>query len=197
MEITNQGQRCFFSNARYSRNVVRTVPHQRLYINQLLGQNRVFFQNGRHIVQRGFRPSHFGGSQPHLHLLCDQLQCVPVAGGDHALPALLLTGAAEGAEDVVRLIPFALHHRITQVRQQFLEHRKLPRQLRRHALSPGFVAVELLMTESGPLFVKSHRHPVRHCLLQHPEQNTQKAIDAVGVNSSLGRQKLYPVKSAV
>ena len=73
MEIVNQSHRRFFSDARYPRNIVRTVPHQRLYVNQLLGQNRVFFYNGRHIVQRGFRPTHFGSSQTHLHLVCDQL----------------------------------------------------------------------------------------------------------------------------
>ena len=58
-----------------------------------------------------------------------------------------------------------------------------------HLLASGAIV------ETGALEGKGNR--IRGSFLTDLQKDGEKAIDAVGVNSSLGRQKLYPVKSAV
>ena len=110
----------------------------------------------------------------------DQLEAVPVPGGDGAPVPGPLTHAGEGAQQIVGLKALFLNAQDAHGVQHFLQQRHLRRQLLRHPLPLGLVAVIAQMAEGGGLQVKGHRQPLGPLLVQQPPQDGEKAVNGVG-----------------
>ena len=87
-----------FSDARYSGNVVRGVPHQGFQINHVDGCKAVLLPEGllRHVPGGGL--PHTGGHQLYLCMVRNKLQTVLISGDYDALPPIRLTSAGDGAD---------------------------------------------------------------------------------------------------
>ena len=151
----------------------------------------------RHIP-RAVIPS--AGQQKHAGAVGDQLQAVPVAGGDHAVPAVRLAPAADGAEQVVGLVARQLIAGNGHGGQHLLERQHLLRQLVGHPLAGGLVRGIGLVSERRLPPVKGHAYRVGLFVVQQLLQHGDKAVNGIGVQPLPRGQKLvfpHAVESAV
>ena len=185
------------ADARHPGDAVGAVPLDGLDIDELAGGDAVVLLDFGHVVQGDLGLAELGGGQPHRGGAADQLQAVPIPGGDKALGALPLALGGQGAQNVVGLPALAGDGAVAQVHQQLLQHRHLLGQLLGHALAVGLVPRIGLVAEGGRLLVKGDGHPVGGGLLQQLVEHGQKAVDAVGVVPGLGGEHLNAVKGPV
>ena len=127
----------------------------------------------------------------------DELQRVPVAGGQHTLVAPRFARGAERTQNVVGLVPFAGDHLVTQIGQQLFQNGHLISQFLGHALALGFVAVVQFVAEGGGFQVESDGHLVGVLLGLQFHQDIHKAHQGVGVAAVFCCQQLDAVKGAV
>ena len=148
-----------FSDTGHAGDVVAAVPRQRLQVDHVNGVEAVLRPERllRHIP-RAVIPS--AGQQEHAGAVGDQLQAVPVAGGDDAVPALRLAPAADGAEQVVGLVARQLIAGNGHGGQHLLERQHLLRQLVGHALAGGLVRGIGLVPERRLPPVEGHAYRV-------------------------------------
>ena len=138
-EAHEQILRRLFADAGHAGDVVRAVAHERLEVDHVDGVEAVLLPEGLrgHILGGGL--AHAGGHQLHLGAVGDQLQAVLVAGDDDAVPPRRLAFAADGADEVVGLVPRQLIAGHGHGRKHLLHHRQLHGQLRGHGLALGLV----------------------------------------------------------
>ena len=169
-----------FSDTGHTGDVVAAVPCQRLQVDHVNGVEAVLRPERflRHIP-RAVIPS--AGQQEHAGAVGDQLQAVPVAGGDDAVPAIGLAFAADGAEQVVGLVARQLIAGNGHGGQHLLERQHLLRQLVGHALAGGLVRGVGLVPERRLPPVKGHADRVGLFVVQQLLQHGDKAVHGVGV----------------
>ena len=145
----HQGHGGLFPYPWHAGNVVRSVAHQGLQVDHVDGVEAVLLPEGLrgHILGGGL--AHTGGHQLHLGAVGDQLQAVLVAGDDDAVPPRRLAFAADGADEVVGLVPGQLIAGHGHGRQHLLHHRQLHGQLRGHGLALGLVIRVRPVAEGG------------------------------------------------
>ena len=188
-----QSQRGLFANARHAGNIVRRIAHQALDVDELGRFHAVFFPDGVLVHGQSF----FVGGQQHRGSGADQLQAVPVAGGQQCNTARSPVGGGQRAQKIVGLPARAAYLRKAQVVQQFFQHRHLLGQFLGHSVAGGFVAVVGLVAEGGCALVPGNGHSVGAVGSQQVEQNVLKPKDGVGVPSVLGGKQLDAEKGPV
>ena len=196
-ELLHQLPGAFGANARHAGNVVGGIPLNGLDVDELGRGHAVFLPNFVLIVESGLGLAELGGGQAHAHLRGDQLEAVPVAGGDDALIPGVLTGAGQGAQNVVGLPALALYQGVSQIPEQLLEGGHLLGQLRGHPLAVGLIAGIHFMPEGGGFQVKGNGHAVRLGLILDFLEHGEKTVNPVGEKPLLGGEELDPVKGPV
>ena len=163
--------------------VVGAVPHQGLQVDHVDGGEAVLLPEGRlrHVTGHGL--PHAGGHQLHHGVVGDELQAVLVAGDHHAVPAVRLAPAGDGADQVVGLPALLLIAGNVQGVQYLFQHRHLDLELLRHGLAGGLVGLRRLVAEGGGVDVKGDAQGVRRLLPLQPEEGGEEAEDGVGVES--------------
>ena len=121
-------------------------------------------------------------------MLVDELQAVPVAGGDDAVPAGGCAFLPHRADDVVRLPALAGEDGDIHGPQHILHHGHLLGQLVRHAVAGGLVLVVLLVAEGGAVEIEGHAQGVRRVLVLQPLHDIQKSVDGMGIEPLPGGQ---------
>ena len=195
--VQQQLRRRLRADARDARDVIGAVAHQGFKIDQMDGVKAVFLtEAGRVIVDRdGLRK--LGGHQLDRHMLVDQLQRVPIAGDDHAVPVRPAALLADRADHVVGFPAFAFKDGDAHGAQNILHHRQLHGKLIRHRVTRRLVAVIGQMAERRRLEVERHAQGVG--LLLRPElfENIQKTVDRVCKKAVFRRERPHAVVGAV
>ena len=101
---------------------------------------------------------------------------------------MLVCAAADGAEQVVRLVArhFAAHD--AKRVQDFLDDRQLHRQIFLHRLACRLVEIEFLMAEGLFLYIEADNDAVGLFLVLLLEQRGEKAVDRVGRRALVVRE---------
>ena len=154
-EVVQQLHGGLFTDTGHARNVVRGIAHERLEVDEMDGVEAVFLAESGGVVGLIGGLAHAGGNQHNGRAAADQLEAVPVTGYDHAGVAVLVRAAADGAEQVIRLVARLFAAGNAQGIEHLLCNRQLRRQLIRHALAGGLVGVEFEVTEGFLLHVKA------------------------------------------
>ena len=184
------------ADARDAGDVVGGVALEGLDLDEFFGCHKVlFFDEVRGVFHR-LRPSHLRGGKEDGDVVPDELEGVPVAGGDIAVVAGA-DGRREGAEDVVRLIPFLLDDGVAEFLQEVFEDRHLLREFRGHALAARLVLVIHLMAERGRFQVEGERHGVGVCRLLQLQKDVEEPVNGIGESPVLRRQQFDAEKRAV
>ena len=182
-EFRQQFLRGFGADTAYTGNIVGGIPHQGLQIDQFLRLEAVFLTKNSFRIQGCRGLPRLGDHQLYMDVFVDQLQRVPVAGDNDALPALLGTNLCCRTNDIVRFPALTLIDGNVHCPQNVLHNRHLLRQFLGHTVTVGFVAFILQMAEGRAMEVEGHGNGFRLLLLFHSLQNIQKAVDGVGVEA--------------
>ena len=196
-EVLHEGEGGLFADAPHAWDIVGSIAHQALDLDELLGLDAVFFADGVHIHGHGLAAAQRCGGQQHRGGVAHQLQAVAVSRGKEAVVLPGRAGGGQRAQDVVGFPAFGGDDAIAQVREDLLQHRHLLGQLVRHTVAGGLVALVHLVAEGGGLQVKGHGHFVGLGLLQQGEHDIQKAENGVGITAVLGGQQLDAEKGTV
>ena len=200
-EFLQQFPRGLGTHPGHAGDVVGGIPHQGLQVNQFLRLESVLCPEPFFIVHGRVGLAGLGDHQLHMDVFIDQLQTVPVAGDNDALPALFRADSPYGADHVIGLPALAFVDGDVHGPEHILHNGHLHGKLLGHSLPGGLVAVEAQMAEGGPMEVKGHAYRLGLLLLLHPLQNVQEAVDRMGVQSLPGGQGPHaeerPVDDAV
>ena len=136
-----------------------------------------------------------------MDVLINQLQRIPVAGNNDALPSLLGADFSHSSDHIVGFPALTFVDGDIHRPQYVLHDGHLHSQLFRHAVAVCFIAVILFMPERGAVEIKGHANGLRLLLLVHPFQNIEEAVNSVGIKAVPGSQwldtKERPVNHAV
>ena len=195
--LLHQGHGGLFPYPRHAGNVVRSVAHQGLQVDHVDGVEAVLLPEGLrgHILGGGL--AHAGGHQLHLGAVGDQLEAVLVAGDDDAVPPRRLAFAADGADEVVGLVPRQLIAGHGHGRKHLLHHRQLHGQLRGHGLALGLVIRVRPVAEGGLPAVKGDAQGLRVFLVQQALEGGDEAVYRMGIQPIPGGQGADAVIGAV
>ena len=183
----------FLADAGHAGDVVGSIAHQALDVDELRRLDAVFLADGGGVHGKGL----LVGGQQNGGGIVHQLQTVPVAGGQQGGAARSLAGGGQRAQNIVGLPAGLADLHKAQVGQKFLQHRHLLGQLLGHAVAGGLVAVVGVVAEGGRALVPGDGDSVRLVGRQQVEQDILEAVDGVGVAAVLGRQQLDAEKRAV
>ena len=164
-EVVQQLHGGLFTDTGHARDIVRRIAHERLEINQANRVEAVFLAEGGGVIGLVGGLSHAGGDQHNGRAAADKLQAVAVTGYDHAGVAVLVRAAADGAEQVIRLVARLFAPDDAQRIEHLLCQRQLCGQLVRHSLAGGLVGVEFKVAEGFLLHVKADDGAVRPLLV--------------------------------
>ena len=196
--LLDEGHGGLFAHALHAGDVVRSVPHEGLQVDDVDGVEAVLLPEGvwGHIFRGGL--AHAGGDQLDGGVPVDELEGVLVAGDHHGGAAALTVDPGHGAQQVVGLPALQLVPADVHGVQHLFQHRHLGGQLLGHALALGLVALVDQMAEGGGLQIEGHGQPLGLFLVQQLEENVQKAENGVGGQPVPGGQVLaHAVKGAV
>ena len=95
---------CFFTHAGDPGDVIRTVAHQSLQLNDLPGRHLIFFFYlfRMKIFYCGLPSGRFGKTDHHL--VGGQLEKIPVAGKYGYVHTQFLASSCQGSQEIVRLV---------------------------------------------------------------------------------------------
>jgi hypothetical protein len=127
----------------------------------------------------------------HGDAVADQLERVPVAGGDQHLQAGRPAPAGEGGDHVVGLVSRCLHHRDPQRGEHLLDQADLAGEVARALRPAGLVGRVLLVAERAPGHVEGDRHVGRLLVPEHVDQHRGEPVDRVGRLPGGGREVLH------
>ena len=182
----------FLPHTGHPGDIVGGIAHQGLQVDEASGFKAVFLPEFLLVIEGGAGLTGPGDHQLHMDVFVNELQTVPVAGDNDALPAIVGADFAHGADDIIRLPPFTGIDGNVHGGEHLLHNGHLLGQLLRHAVAGGLVALIALMAEGGAVEVEGHADRVRLLLLLHPLQNVQESIYGMGEEPLPGGQGLDP-----
>ena len=129
------------ANTRHPRDIVGGIPHEGFQVDELFRLKAVFLPEFFLVEQRGRGLPRLGDHQLDMDIFVDQLEGIPVAGDDHALPVLPGADFAHGADDVIGFPALAFVNGNVHRPQDVLHNGHLLRQFLGHGMTGGLVAV--------------------------------------------------------
>ena len=177
--------------------VVGGVAHQGFQIHHPGRLKAVFFIKLVFVIEGCRSLAGLGDHQLYLYMVVDELQTVPVAGDDDAVPPVVGADFPHGADHVVGLPALTGVDGDIHGGEDLFHHRHLLGQFFGHAVTVGLVAIVFHMPEGGAVEVKGHTDRVGILFLLHPLQNVQKAVDGVGIQPVPGGQRLHAEEGPV
>ena len=177
--------------------IIGAVAHERLQVDELQRLQAVFLrkQLGGIIDRNGL--TLLGAHQLYGHMAVNQLQAVPVAGENHAIPVRLTADTSHGTDHIVGLPAPALVDGDVHGTEHILHHGHLHSQLFRHAVTGSLVAVVLFMAEGGVVEVEGHADRIGLLLMLRTLEDIQKAVNSVGKQAISGSQSTDAVEGTV
>ena len=130
-------------------------------------------------------------------MVIDELQTVPVASYHHAVPGFLPAASANRADHIIGLPALAGKDGDPHGLQHILQNRHLLRQLLRHFMAGGLVAIIPQVPECGPMEIEGYAQGIRLFLRLHFLKNIQKSKDGMGIQTLPGGQGSDPIKGPV
>ena len=129
------------SDTRHPRDIVGGIPHEGFQVDELFRLEAVFLPEFFLVEQRGRGLPRLGNHQLDVDIFVDQLEGIPVAGDDHALPVLPGADFAHGTDDIVGFPALTLVDGNVHRPQDVLHNGHLLRQFLGHGMTGGLVAV--------------------------------------------------------
>ena len=166
----------FFSNARNSRDIIGTVPHQSFQFYDLWRRYLIFLNHfrGMVILNGGLPPNRL--RKPDQYLICGKLKEVPVSGKNGDIHAFRFTSSCNCAKKVICLISFQRHDVDPHGSKHLFDQRNLFPKFLRHGFSGSFISFVTLMPERRCTQIKCNGKILRLLFLHDPEHNIQKSI---------------------
>ena len=183
------------ADARNARDVVRSVPHQALHINESLWREAVLFQEQLFIVKQKIR--HTLARKKHADIFPHELQGIAVARHDEDVHVLPRCFHGERPQDVISFISRLFDQRYAQRGKKLVQHGNLARKLGRRRLARPFVRRKHLIAEGLLPLVKSDGKIVRRIFVQQLLQHIRKAIYRIRVCALRRPQKRQRIKCTV
>ena len=167
----NNSRGRFLSDGRDSRNIIRSISHQSLYIDKLPGRYMVLPLHILRIIimDLGGSPACF--RDPYLDPLICQLQKIPVAGNYRNGNAGRLAALGHRSQNIVCFVTRQRQDRDPHGLKDLFHQGHLLMKLLRHGLSRSLVISVHLMTEGGLLQIKGYRKVIRLLLIQNLKHN--------------------------
>ena len=187
----------FLSHLGHSGDIIRSIPHQRLEINELCGRYLIGIRHVFWIVIFNFRPSRLGLRNPDLNMLIGDLQQITVPRHQRHFKTRPLRFFCQRSQNIIGLQTRLLHNHNPHGFQDFLHHGNLLPQLFRHRFSGSLICPIHLMAEGGGMDVKGNRQIVRLFLLQNLKHNIQKAVHGISMQPLRITKVRHPVKCPV
>ena len=126
-----------------------------------------------------------------MDIFIDELQGVPVAGDDDALPPVVGADLAHSADNIISLPALTFVDGDIHSPEHVLHDGHLLGQFLRHAMPVGLIAVVFQVTEGWAMKVKSHGNSLRLLFLLHPFQNVQETVNGMGIKPLPGGKGLH------
>ncbi|MNZ82313.1 hypothetical protein D3C78_1010070 [compost metagenome] len=158
-----QLKRSLFTDSRNSWNVVGSIPHQSLKIDNLQWAQAVFLFNFLRSV-RLYLANTLAG-QRYLHLVTDHLKHILITRNNKHFTSGFLTLLTERTDDIIRFISRQFKPGDSEALKQFAHKWKLFRQLRRRFVTSPLVVLVPLMAERDLTGIKCNKHMSRLFLL--------------------------------
>ena len=176
-----------FADTGHAGDIVAGVPRQSLQVDHVDGVEAVLLAEA--VLGDAAGGVALAAEEPDAGVGRDELEAVPVAGGDHALPALRLAPAADGADEVVRLVAGQLVAGDGHGGQHLLQRQHLLRQLVGHPLAVRLIGGIRRVAERRLPPVKGDAHRLRLFVVQQPLEHGDEAENGVGIQPLPGGQQ--------
>ena len=161
------------------------------------GVKAVLLPETLRIVKRCCCLPRTGNYKLYVNTFVNQLQAVPVAGNNYALPVIGAANSADGSHHIVCFPTLALVNRDVHRRKHLLHNGHLLSKLFRHFMAGCLVAIIHLMAKCGSVKVEGNANCVRLFFLFYFLKDVQKAVNGIGKQSISGGKRSYAIKSAV
>ena len=186
-------ERRLLADAGDAGDIVGTIAHQRLHVDDLTGliADQLFKMRG--IQLQKFTDARLGEIDGGA--LVHQLIGVAVAGDDDAVR--IRKAVRKRTHEVVRLVAFLFAYADAHGAEQFFQHPHLHGEIVGHRLARRLIPVVQLMAEGRRLQVEGHDQLVRILVGNDLQKQLDKAEYRVGRRSVFGRQQPGRVIGAV
>ena len=176
--LGDEAQGGLFAHAGHAGDVVGSIAHQALDVDQLRGSDAVCLPHPR--GGDALRLADAALGVQNRSVLPGELEGIAVAGDEQGLHAHFLALAGEGAQNVVGLKALAFDDAQAHALEQIADDGVLLAQFLGHGLAVGLVAVVEIGTEGVLAHVESHRRRRGRFLVQHAQKHHHKAVYGVG-----------------
>ena len=193
----NQCGRGLLSDAGDAGDVVGSIAHQRLYIDEFLRRHAVCFLHIVRIIIFGNRLSGFCLRNADAGLFRGELQQISVTGDQRDFKTGFLCLASERSQNIVRFESGQFKDRDAARSHQFLHDRDLLMQFLGHAFSGPLVFREHFMAEGRLFSVKCHRQIIRFFFIDEHQQRIHETEDRIRMHAGGIRERRHAVECAV
>ena len=189
----DQLQRCFFAYAPHPGDIVRSIAHESLHVNNLRRSNLIFFHY--RLRRHGIHLRNALPGKKHGDMLIRKLESISVPGDNINRKALLIP-SGQCPKDIIPFISFRLIYSNPHDPQYFLNQRKLRYQFVRCRLSRSLIPTVHLCAERFPALIKRYSHVLRIQCTVNAEKHPQKTKYCIGINA-IFRQRWKRIKCPV
>ena len=176
--LGDEAQGGLFAHAGHAGDVVGSIAHQALDVDQLRGSDAVGLPHPR--GGDALRLADAALGVQNRGVLPGELEGIAVAGDEQGLHAHFLALAGEGAQNVVGLKALAFDDAQAHALKKIADDGVLLAQFLGHGLAVGLVAVVEIGAEGVLAHVESHRRRRGRFLVQHAQKHHHKAVYGVG-----------------
>ena len=180
-------------DAGHAGDIIGGIPHESLQVDNAFRLKAVFGTEKLRGVDNRLRLAALRFDEADTDTVGNQLQAVPVAGDDDALPALFLTDSAGSAQNVIRLIAGAGIAVDIHLLQHLTQDRHLHGQILRHGLTLGLVIVKGPVAECFILQIKGYGECIGRLLGKQTVEDVEKAEYGIGGRTVRRIEKPHPV----
>ena len=179
-------------DARHARDIIRTVAHQPLHIDEASRHKSVLLLKHRSIIRLHLTDALF--RQHDREMRTNELQRIAVARHDGSLCPLICRLRTERADNVVRLVMIALQERNPEGLCQLFQQRDLRGQLLRRLIPRSLVVRIDFCAECCTALVKGNDNLLRRKLFQQLHQHHGKAVHRIRMDAARIRRQLQSIE---
>ena len=153
------------SDSRHSRNIICRIPHQSLYIDELLRCDLISILNIQSIVILYLRTGLLGLRNPDSDMICRKLEQIAISRYHRYLHSFPLAHSGKCSQQIIRLISFHFYDTDSHCCKHLLNQWHLLPQRIIHRCPGPLVRLIHFMTKSRCMYIKCNSQIIRLLLL--------------------------------